>query len=259
MTLLDVGTWNLANDVPAPVAAAAIRAAWSAQPGLHVLALQEMHGRHLDPPEGVAAFHPGGSEGEDDNALMWAEGRLELLDAYPVRLSASGWRTVRGGMAPRRVAPVALLRDVTDGSRHAFASVHLPPSLEADGEVNLEATRRLAVAAEALQSIGNHADTLRRMGFHVHVGGDWNVDALVDDGEHDAWPEAVLGDLLRSAWRSAGTGDSPGTFGAGQRMIDDWRTTATVDSVTVLDPGPSDHRLVIARLVIDAAGARSPG
>lgn len=250
MNLFEVATWNLANDVPGPVAAAAIAGVWATYPDLHLLALQEMRGRRLEPLAGVDAYHPDGSEGEDDNALLWSTARFELLDAYPLRLSESGWRTVRGGQAPRRVAPFVLLRDLGDGGRHAFASVHLPPSLETPEGINHEARNRLAVAAESLRSIGNHADLLRGLGFAVHVGGDWNVDALADDGEHDAWPEAALGDLLRSAWRTCGAGESPATFGDGTRMIDDWRTTALVDCVQTLHAAPSDHRLVVARLAV---------
>lgn len=250
MNLLDVATWNVANGVPGPAAAAAIAGVWAAFPDLHLLALQEMRGRKLECPAGVEGYQPDGSEGEDDNSLMWSTARFELLDAYPLRLSESGWRTVRGGLAPRRVAPFVLLRDLADGERHAFASVHLPPSLETAEGVNLEARTRLAVAAESLRSIGNHADLLHRLGFAVHVGGDWNVDSLADDGEHDAWPEAPLGDLLRSAWRTCGAGESPATFGDGTRMIDDWRTTALVDCVRAFDAGPSDHRLVVARLAV---------
>lgn len=246
--LLDVATWNVANDVPGPAAAAAIAGVWASYPDLHVLALQEMRGRRLERLPGVDVYHPDESEGEDDNALMWSTTRFELLDAYPLRLSESGWRTVRGWRAPRRVAPWVLLRDVTDDRRHAFASVHLPPSLETPEGINREAHKRLAVAAESLRSIGNHADLLRSLGFAVHVGGDWNVDALADDGEHDAWPEAVLGDLLVSAWRSCGVGEHPATFGDGTRMVDDWRTTARIESVGAFDAGPSDHRLVVARL-----------
>ena len=133
-----------------------------------MLALQEMRGRRLDPLDDVAVFHPNGSEGEDDNALMWRPSVFELLDAYALLLSDAGWRTVRGGRAPRRVAPVVLLRHLADGSRHAFASVHLPPSLEVSGGINTEAKRRLAVSAESLQRLRHHADGLRLLGFHVH-------------------------------------------------------------------------------------------
>jgi hypothetical protein len=248
VNLFEVATWNVANEVPGPVAADAIAGVWATHPSLHLLALQEMRGRRLACVPGVEAYHPDGSEGEDDNALMWSTARFELLDAYPLRLSESGWRTVRGGQAPRRVAPFVLLRDLEGSERHAFASVHLPPSLETPEGINLEARNRLAVAAESLRSIGNHADLLHRLGFAVHVGGDWNVDALADDGEHDAWPEAALGDLLRSAWRTHGAGESPATFGDGTRMIDDWRTTALVDCVRAFHATPSDHRLVMARL-----------
>lgn len=248
MSSLEAGTWNVANGVPAPVARAAVAAVWAAHRDLAVLALQEMRGRRLEPLDGVGCYHPNGSEGEDDNALMWATSRFELLDAYALLLSEAGWRTVRGGMAPRRVAPVVLLRDVQDGGRHAFASVHLPPSLETADGINHEARTRLAVSGGSLRRLRNHVDGLCLLGFAVHVGGDWNVNALTDDGEHDAWPEAALGDLLTSAWRTCGAGRSPATFGDGARMIDDWRTTGRVESVVALDAGPSDHRLVVARI-----------
>ena len=234
MTTLDVGTWHVDIGSPPETTSAAIGAVWSAHPGLHVLALQEVHGLRLEPPAGVGAFHPDGSEGENDNALMWSQGRLELLDAYPLRLSESGWLTREGGRASRRVAPVALLRDLFDDSRHAVVSVHLSASLEAN-----------RIYAESLQSLGNHADTLQRLGFRVHVGGDWHVDALVDDGQHDSWPEAAIGDLLRSAWRSCGAGPGAGT----QRLVDDWRSTADADTVHAYDSAASAHRLVVARLV----------
>lgn len=253
MSILEVGTWNVANGVPAPVARAAIADVWAAHPDLAVLALQEMRGRRLEPFDGVGCYHPNGSEGEDDNALMWSTRRFELLDAYALLLSDAGWRTVRGGMAPRRVAPVVLLRDVADDRRHAFASVHLPPSLETPDGINREARTRLAVAGGSLRRLRNHVDGLCLLGFEVHVGGDWNVNALADDGEHDDWPEAALGDLLSSAWRTCGAGDSPATFGGAARMIDDWRTTARVESVRALDTGPSDHRLVVARIAADPA------
>jgi hypothetical protein len=250
VNILEVGTWNVANGVPAPAARAAVAGVWAAHPELDVLALQEMHGRRLEPLDGVGCYHPNGSEGEDDNALMWSTRRFELLDAYALLLSDAGWRTVRGGMAPRRVAPVVLLREVSDGSRHAFASIHLPPSLETPDGINREARTRLAVAGGSLRRLRNHADGLCLLGFEVHVGGDWNVNSLADDGAHDEWPEAALGDLLTSAWRAAGAGGSPATFGDAARMIDDWRTTARVESVRSLDTGPSDHRLVVARLAV---------
>ena len=238
MTTLDVGTWHVDNGIPPETTSAAVFAIWSAHPELHVLALQEVHDLRLRHPDGVGTFHPDGSEGEDDNALMWSTARLELLDAYPLRLSESGWRNGQGGWASRRVAPVALLRDLVDGSRHAVASVHLSASLEAGG-----------ICAESLQSLGNHADTLQRLGFRVHVGGDWDVDALVDDGARDSWPEAAVGDLLPSAWRSCGAGQHRGTYGDAQRMVDDWRSTADADTIQAFDAGPSAHRLVVARLV----------
>lgn len=253
MSILEVGTWNLANGVPGPVARAAVADVWAALPDLDVLALQENRGRRLEPPAGVGCFHPNGSEGEDDNALMWSSRRFEPLDAYALLLSEAGWRTVRGGLAPRRVAPVVLLRDLGDGARHAFASVHLPPSLETPDGINREARTRLAVARGSLRRLRNHVDGLCLLGFAVHVGGDWNVNALADDAEHDAWPEAVLGDLLASAWRTCGAGDNPATFGDGARMIDDWRTTAPVKGVRALDAGPSDHRLVVAQLATGPA------
>jgi hypothetical protein len=106
----------------------------------------------------------------------------------------------------------------------------------------------IAVAGGSLRRLRNHADGLCLLGFAVHVGGDWNVNALADDGEHDAWPEAALGDLLTSAWRTCGAGQSLATFGDGARMIDDWRTTGRVESVRALDAGASDHRLVVARI-----------
>jgi hypothetical protein len=203
-----------------------------------VLALQGVRALRLEPSDAVGAFHPAGSEGEHDNAVMWSTGRLELLDAYPLRLSEAGWWDGQGERACRRVAPVVLLRDLVDGSRHAVASVHLSASLEAD-----------AVCAESLQSLGNHADTLQRLGFRVHVGGDWDVDALADDGARGSWPEAAVGDLLRSAWRSCGAGQDPGTYGATRRLVDDWRSTADADTIHAYDAGPSAHRLVVARLV----------
>jgi hypothetical protein len=207
-----------------------------------------MHSRRPTSPPGITLFQPDQSEGEDDNALMWPTDRWSVLDAYALRLSEGGWQTVRGGRAPRRVAPFVLAQDPGTGARHAFASVHLPPSIETPAGPNSDAPTRVAVAAEALQSIGNHAHFLHRSGFAVHVGGDWNVDALRDDGEHDGWPEAALGDLLRSAWRARGAGDDPGTFGEAGRMVDDWRTTSAVASVRSLHHVPSDHRLVVARL-----------
>lgn len=254
--MLDVGTWNVANHVPADVATAAVADVWAAHPSLDVLAVQEMRGRTLGSLEGVESYHPAGAEGEDDNALLWAAARFEVLDAYPLRLSQTGWRTVRGGRTPPRVAPVVLLRDVSDRRLHAFASVHLPPSLESPDGINHAAPNRLAVSKEALRNLAHHAEDLVLLDFHVHVGGDWNVDALADDGRHNAWPEAPLGYLLGSAWRSCGHGGSRGTFGDGLRMIDDWRTTATVVSIQALDAGPSDHRLVIARLDPADAGPR---
>jgi hypothetical protein len=238
LTTLDVGTWRLDNRIPPETASAAIGTLWSAHPDLHVLALQEVSGVRLPPAEGVGTFHQAGSEGEDDNALMWSTARLELLDAYPLRLSESGWRTRLGGRASRRVAPVALLRDLVDGSRHAFASVHLSTSPGAEG-----------VCAESLQSLGNHADTLRRLGFRVHVGGDWDVDALVDDGQRDSWPEAAVGDLLRSAWRSCAAGRQPGTYADTRGPVEDWRSTADTETIHAFDVGTSAHRLVVARLV----------
>jgi hypothetical protein len=248
MSTIEAATWNVRNGVPAPVARAAITDVWAAHPDLDVLALQEMRGRRLEPPDGVGCYHPNGSEGEDDNALMWSTGRFELLDAYALLLSEAGWRTVRGGMAPRRVAPVVLLRDRHDDRRHAFASVHMPPSLETPDGINREARTRLAVSGGSLRRLRNHVDGLCLLGFTVHVGGDWNVNALGDDGEHDDWPEAALGDLLTSAWRTCGAGENPATFGDGARMIDDWRTTGHVEGVRAYGSGPSDHRLVVARV-----------
>ncbi|MGZ5417254.1 MAG: hypothetical protein ACXWDI_08760 [Nocardioides sp.] len=238
MITLDVGTWHVDHGIPPEKNSAAISGVWSAHPELHVLALQEVHDLRLEPPDGVGAFHPDSSEGEDDNALMWSTARLELLDAYPLRLSEAGWRIGEGGRANRRVSPIVLFRDLVDGSRHAVASVHLSASLEAD-----------SVCAEALQSLGNHADALRRLGFRVHVGGDWGVDALMDDGERGCWPEATVGDLLRSAWRSCEAGPDPGTYGDTRRMVDDWRSTADAETVHAFDAGPSAHRLVVARLI----------
>lgn len=251
MTDLLLGTWNVANSVPAATAGAAIADVWRAHDRLDMLALQEMRGRRLTGPAGLVVFQPGQSEGEDDNTLMWPAARWEVLDAYALRLSEAGWRSVRGHLVPRRVAPVALVRDPVTGARHAFASVHLPPSLEGTEGPNTEAPVRLSVAAESLRSIGNHAHHLRGAGFQVHVGGDWNVDALRDDGAHDAWPELAVGDLLCSAWRTCGVGDNKATFGDGTRMVDDWRTTAQVRTVTSYDHGPSDHRLVVAGISTD--------
>ena len=165
MSSIEAGTWNVANGVPAPVARAAVAEVWTAHRDLAVLALQEMRGRRLEPLVGVGCYHPNGSEGEDDNALMWSTSRFELLDAYALLLSDAGWRTVRGGTAPRRVAPVVLLRDVRDGGRHAFASVHLPPSLETPDGINREARTRLAVSGGSLRRLRNHVDGLCLLGL----------------------------------------------------------------------------------------------
>ena len=99
MTTLDVGTWHVDDGIPPEEISAAISRVWSAHPELHVLALQQVHGRRLEHLDGVGTFHPDGSEGEDDNALMWSSARLDLMDAYPLRLSESGWRNGRGARA----------------------------------------------------------------------------------------------------------------------------------------------------------------
>ena len=128
--------------------------------------------------------------------------------------------------------------------------MHLPPSLEGTEGPNTEAPVRLSVAAESLRSIGNHAHHLRGAGFQVHVGGDWNVDALRDDGAHDAWPELAVGDLLCSAWRTCGsvTTRRRSRRHAHGRRLAHHRAGPTVTSA---DHGPSDHRLVVAGISTD--------
>ena len=239
MTLLDIGTWNIAELALDPGLHAAITAVFTVAGGPQVLALQGLRGR-IALPDGVAGYQPEGTDGEPDNAVLWAASRFERIDAYAVRLSERGWRSPDGSHEPRRVTPCVLLRDLVDGTTHAFGSVRMPAGLDQPSERDPDEARR-SVAAEALHGIGNHADRLRRSGVVVHVAGDWGVDVLADDGRHDAWPEAAVGDVLTSARRRYDV-PMPGAPAV------DWRTSASVLSATVAADRPA---LLVARVVTD--------